>query len=242
MLKIENVEVFGWEGAIRGMRNPKNSWDRSDSKTIATLEDGKVVVRYEIGPNDLKLAKALVAGGSVHCKFRRQIMVTLDITAPMFWWKEFDTYKVGTVRDSCSTMHKITSKPFEVSDFSVETIEGYCPHESEFSYMSGLPLNSRRALEYTIAALNNLRELYLKAKADGAEDEAKIYWRKIIELLPSSYNQKSTVTLNYEVLANIRKWRCGHKLYEWSKTMCGWIDTLPYAKELIIGPVLGEED
>lgn len=235
MIKVENIEIYGWEGAFRGMRNPKNSWDKSDSKTVATVEDGKVYVHYEIGPNDMSLAKRLVAGGPVHCKFRRMIGVTMDITAPLYWWKEADTYKVGTVRDSCSTMHKITAKPFERSDFSFETAEfmGEKYADEIFPYFSGT-FGPYSVIDIIITQLNKLRDLYLKHKERGEETEAKYIWRKIIELLPSSYNQKATLSLNYEVLAHMHKWRKSHPLYEW-RHLCKIIETLPYAKELIIG-------
>lgn len=202
MIKIENVEVFGWNAAMRGMRNPMNSWDKSDSWNLK--------VGYKLGENDKTLAQKLADAGAVHAKYRRMINVTLDITAPLYWWKEFDTYKVGTVRNSCSTMHKICEKKFENDDFSHEHITGIW-----------VPLYRQ-----IISSLNIAREDYLETKDKG-------YWWQIIQLLPSSYNQRATVQLNYEVLANIYKWRKDHKLDEW-RDFCKWIETLPYS-ELITG-------
>ena len=218
MLKIENFEVLGWEHAIRGMRNPMNSWEKSDSNFFDDSE-GHVcnicqghgsMSLIEIGPNDYTLMKNLRNAGTDHRKFMRMITVYLDITAPLYWWKEFDTYKVGTVANSCSTMHKIHAKEFTLEDFSTE-------HLIESS-LSGF--------EATIKYLNTCRECYL-----GTND--KKYWWQMIQLLPSSYNQKRTVMLNYEVLANIYKSRRHHRLDEWH-TLCDWIEELPYS-ELITG-------
>lgn len=224
MLKLENTEVIGWEHAIRGMRNPKNSWDRSDSKiTEHVLEDwphDTVKTFDEIGPNDYKLMMNLADGGPVHAKYRRMIVVYVDITAPFYWWKEFDTYKVGTVANSCSTMHKIGEKRFEMADFSTEHL---------------LPA-SFKCLGFTVKTLNEVRDLWLGYdgfKGTYGEHEKKDYWWQMIQLLPSSYNQKRTVILNYEVLANIYKSRRNHKLDEWH-TFCNWIEELPYS-ELITG-------
>ena len=232
MIKIENVEVMGWEAAVRGMRNPMNSWKRSDSYCICEYgpcdsceheNDGKCAYwgkEYTIGPNDLDLMKKLADAGSVHGKYRRMITVYLDITAPLYWWKEFDTYKVGTVANSCSTMHKIADKEFTLEDFS-------CEHLGEDVIINGSNLNiSMDCLNQTIRVLNTARSWY-------NDTNDKKYWWQMIQLLPSSYNQKRTVMLNYEVLANIYKFRAGHRLDEW-RDFCAWIFTLPYS-ELITG-------
>lgn len=220
MLKIENTEVLGWDAAIRGMRNPLNSWEKSDSQFVRDPDYGCFGVCpcaelvdcdcCHVGPNDLKLMNTLRNAGTDHRKFMRMITVYLDITAPLYWWKEFDTYKVGTVANSCSTMHKITDKPFELDDFS---------HEH-------LGFQSVRVLKDTIKVMNDFREEFIK-------DHEKENWWQLIQLLPSSYNQKRTVMLNYEVLANIYKSRRHHKLDEWH-TLCDRIESLPYS-ELITG-------
>jgi hypothetical protein len=205
MIKIGNAKTYGWEAAIRGMRNPMNSWDKDDS----------IIDEYgldEIGENNLELMKNLVKAGSDHSKFMRMITVTLDITAPLYWWKEFDTYKVSTVRNSCSTMHKIHSKEFTINDFSHEKLVF---DSSDYNFILG----------ETISTLNHLREMYIETKE-------KDFWYAMIQLLPSSYNQKATVQLNYQVLRNMYHSRKNHKLDEWH-TFCEWIETLPYAKELI---------
>lgn len=222
MIKIENVEVYGWEAAIRGMRNPMNSWDKSDStycKSMVCCRQGSGVCEMfgtaeceGLGENDLALMRKLAAAGSVHGKYRRMITVTLDITAPLYWWKEFDTYKVGTVRNSCSTMHKIHSKEFELDDFS---------HEQ-------LNLHSLEWLQRWIEVLNVNREIFIRN--DNKDKEA---WWQMIQLLPSSYNQRATVQLNYEVLAGMYHYRNDHKLDEW-REFCRWIESLPYS-ELITG-------
>ena len=213
MIKLENTEVYGWEAAIRGMRNPMNSWHLSDSYSTH-IEDGETLetAEYEffVGEKDLDLMKRLRKAGTDHRKFMRMLTVYVDITAPLYWWKEFDTYKVGTVANSCSTMHKIHAKEFTLDDFSHE-------HLSEASMY---------ALNVTLAALNANRVIFNVL----GEKEA---WWQMIQLLPSSFNQKRTVMLNYEVLANIRKSRKGHKLDEWH-AFCDWIDSLPYS-ELISG-------
>lgn len=224
MIKIENVEVCGWESAIRGMRNPMNSWDRSDSEFNVSCRvcksehyrnkcdnclysDGNIL----LGNNDLDLMKRLAKAGTDHRKFMRMIVVYVDITAPLYWWKEADTYKVGTVRNSCSTMHKITEREFTLDDFSHEHLL-----ESGFN----------NCLLYVIQCLNTWREKYL-------ETNDKRFWWQIIQLLPSSYNQRATLMLNYEVLANMYHSRKNHKLDEW-REFCKWIETLPYS-ELITG-------
>ena len=224
MIKLEKTEVVGLEPAIRGMRNPKNSWDRSDSRFVEDGEyhdicgnSGPTNIQvtdtenyYEIGLNDLDLMNRLAAGGSVHAKYRRMIIVYVDITAPLYWWKEFDTYKVGTVANSCSTMHKIADKEFTIDDFSV-------------NHLTDLSIEGFMAL---ITYLNTLRDRYNL-------DKNKEDWWQMIQLLPSSYNQKRTVMLNYEVLAGIYPMRKNHKLDEWQE-FCQWIEQLPYS-ELIVG-------
>lgn len=225
MLKIANTEIMGWEAAIRGMRNPKNSWGKSDSgyvcgdKKCSYVPECDLccdVPHYEIGQNDYDLMTRLRNAGTDHRKFMRMITVYLDITAPLYWWKEFDTYKVGTVANSCSTMHKIGEKKFEMSDFSTEHL---------------LPA-SYKCLGFTVKTLNEFRDIW--QNYDESDDlEKKDYWWQMIQLLPTSYNQKRTVMLNYEVLANIYKSRRNHKLNEWLE-MCNWIKTLPYS-ELITG-------
>ena len=232
MLKIENVEVVGWEAAIRGMRNPMNSWDKSDSgycmDTIAChtcmcnrnfCKKNMDSHAYVVGINDLKLMKKLAKAGTDHRKFMRMITVYANITAPLYWWKEFDTYKVGTVANSCSTMHKIHAKEFDISDFS-------CEHLVNDDYDGNNDRRFSDILEYTINALNEARVSYLETKD-------KTYWWQMIQLLPTSYNQKRTVMLNYEVLTNMFAARVNHKLDEWHD-FCDWIETLPYS-ELIIG-------
>ena len=203
MLKLESTSIMNMENAMRGARNPMNSWGRMDSFYD---EDGN----YVLGPNDLGLAKRLRRAGSDHRKYIRQVFVSVDITAPMYWWKEYDTYKVATVANSTSTMHKIHSKPFELDDFS----HGHLTPGSE-AYMQTI-----------VDQLEKIRLKYVETKD-------KAYWYDMIQLLPSSYNQMRTCTLNYETLINIYFSRKNHKLDEWH-TFCDWIKTLPYAKELIL--------
>ena len=206
MIKIENTEVVGWEHAIRGMRNPKNSWDKSDSGYVVN-DIEKPYSEWEgfsVGPNDKELMQKLCKAGTDHRKFMRMIVVYADITAPLYFWKEFDTYKVGTVANSCSTMHKIADKEFTLGDFSTEKMV------------------NRYVLNLVIEELNRLRKHYL-------EDKEKAYWYSMIQLLPSSYNQRRTVMLNYEVLANIYKSRRNHKLDEWVE-FCKIIETLPHSE------------
>lgn len=229
MIKIENVEVMGWEAAIRGMRNPMNSWEKSDSQ-FDRLDDCNhecidcnlqfdECSAQQIGSNDRTLMMKLCKAGTDHRKFMRMITVYMDITAPLYWWKEFDTYKVGTVANSCSTMHKIAAKEFTLEDFSHE-------HLILYEVDDEICRDFKDTLECTIDDLNVARELYLETKD-------KEYWWQIIQLLPSSYNQKRTVMLNYEVLANMYHSRKNHKLDEW-RELCAWIDSLPYS-ELITG-------
>lgn len=218
MLTIENAETFGWEAAIRGMRSPKNSWDKSDSCWSSPNENGTDKPKYIIGENDLKLMHTLAAAGQDHGKFLRMIHVQLDVTAPLYWWKEADTYSVGVVKNSCSTMHKIHAKEFDVNDFSHEHVEELTGDDYNTSY---------DFLLRTVDILNYYRQKFL-------ETNDKTYWWQLIQLLPSSFNQRRTWDLNYAVLRNIYHARKGHRLDEW-KTLCDWIETLPYAKELICG-------
>lgn len=259
MLKIENTEVMGWEAAIRGMRNPKNSWEKSDSLfgsdlAIPYMQNNPVIfidkngIETFVGDNDLDLMTRLRNAGTDHRKFMRMIAVYVDITAPLYWWKEFDTYKVGTVANSCSTMHKITDKEFTMDDFSHEHLIRFngMPNDvimsREYPYVDVTPCQTEDViysplgvLKITIAMLNSCRMKYLTALKTESETglSAKDIWWQLIQLLPSSYNQRRTVMLNYEVLANIYKSRRNHKLDEWH-TFCDWIETLPYS-ELITG-------
>lgn len=250
MIKIENVEVMGWEAAIRGMRNPKNSWEKSDSGychrdlvrdcTTCVHRDTDYSActagHFDVGPKDYDLMSRLRNAGTDHRKFMRMITVYLDITAPLYWWKEFDTYKVGTVANSCSTMHKIADKEFTLKDFSCEHLLSFTSEGDErkipFVDVSPYPENSitfspKGVLEcIVIPMLNRCRDHFLETKD-------KKYWWQMIQLLPTSYNQRRTVMLNYEVLANIYKSRRNHKLDEWH-TFCDWIKTLPYS-QLITG-------
>ena len=205
MIEISNEQTYGWEETIRGMRNPMTSWNKIDSKWDGFGE----AHGYSLGANDLSLMKKLAHAGADHGKFLRMINVTMDITAPLYWWKEFDTYKVGTVANSCSTMHKIHAKEFVLDDFSHEELGG----------------RELDLLAQIIEALNANRENYNVL-------QNKFFWHQMIQLLPSSYNQKRTVQLNYQVLKHIYPSRKNHKLDEW-RTLCGIIENLPYAEELI---------
>lgn len=252
MLKIENTEIVGLEAAIRGMRNPMNSWDKSDSGRCLThspancadcpyvnqgcnASDTDFDTRYIIGPKDLDLMTRLRNAGTDHRKFMRMIVVYLDITAPLYWWKEFDTYKVGTVANSCSTMHKIADKEFDVNDFSHEHIEELGGDEYNMSY--DWLLRTADILNYYRKKYNTASEKLSTDITDAERKhtlaQQKLFWWQMIQLLPSSYNQRRTVMLNYEVLANMYKSRCNHKLDEWH-TFCDWIERLPYS-ELITG-------
>lgn len=256
MLKIENFEVLGWEHAIRGMRNPMNSWDKSDSY-YTHIEDAEThetaPFEFFVGENDHKLMMELVHGGPVHAKYRRMIVVYADITAPLYWWKEFDTYKVGTVANSCSTMHKIHSKEFTIDDFSHEDLLTF--QDSEFAISQHMMVREdywdpKFMLELTVHMLNHWRDIYnnldkkIKAASKAGALTAqelkhlmsmrKRAWKQMIQLLPSSYNQKRTVMMPYEVLANIHPSRRHHKLDEWH-TFCDWIEELPYS-EVITNP------
>ena len=249
MIKLENTQETGWEAAIRGLRNPKNSWDRSDSTffgegyggvhgacdNIATFPSELL----QVGNNDFDLMEKLAKGGPVHAKYRRMIVVYVDITAPTFVWAEMDTYKVGTVRNSCSFMHKGTAKPFEIVDFSYDGLDQEGTYET---FMDAFDQDGYKASDFissldatwanVIAMLNDLRELFLKTK------DYRIF-QMIRRLLPSGYNIKATLMLNYEVLSNMYYWRKNHKLDEW-RELCKWIETLPYS-ELITGKVDVEE-
>lgn len=220
MIKITNAEVFGWDAAIRGMRNPMNSWDKSDSKHWREAIVGHEVEYRVVGMNDRALMKKLVKAGSDHAKFMRMINVTADITAPLYWWKEFDTYKVGTVANSCSTMHTIANREFMLGDFS---------HE----HLTPAAIATIRTV---IERLNFARKEFLKGRK-GSEfglPSAKEYWWDMIQLLPSSYNQMRTVQLNYAVLRNMYHARRNHKLDEW-RDFCSWVESLPYAELITLG-------
>lgn len=234
MIKLENTEIIGWESAIRGMRNPMNSWDKSDSGWFSSEDDMGVDYAqynshsdpselYVVGHNDENLMKRLRNAGTDHRKFMRMIIVYVDITAPLYWWKEFDTYKIGTVANSCSTMHKIADKEFTFDDFSHEKlINSMCMEIQE----QHIRLSPMQTLATMIECLNAYRDLYLQTKD-------KKYWWQLIQLLPSSYNQRRTVMLNYEVLANMYRSRKNHKLDEWH-VLCNWVKALPYS-QLITG-------
>ena len=238
MIKFEKTETMGWEGAIRGMRNPMNSWDKSDTFRCWEKEDcaGCVFATGEghcdnfhgdipiIGPNDLDLARRLAKGGPVHAKYRRQIFVSVDITAPLYWWKEFDTYKVGTTTNSCSTMHKIHAKEFVLDDFSHEHLLTDDVADDVNPYIYGCdPVLPIGILEILVKELNFCRDKYLETKN-------KKYWYQMIQLLPSSYNQKRTVTMTYENLYNAFQSRKDHKLDEWRVGFCEWAKSLPYSE------------
>lgn len=238
MIKIEGTDVYGFEAAIRGMRNPLNSWDKSDSSELdcnlyeceecqfEPLCEERYPRTYEVGENDLALMRKLALSGDDHGKFARFINVTADITAPLYWWKEFDTYKIGTVSNSCSTMHKIMDKPFEVYDFSWEKV---------------LAFDNDSYIEEQLNIFNDLRDAYLRFDEyyeNGVLNKKlkskKDVWYALIQLLPSSYNQRRTVQFNYQVLNRIYNARKYHKLDEWN-VFCDWIEKLPYFKEIYLG-------
>ena len=228
MIKIEKTDIHGWEAAIRGARNSFNSWDKSDSgrdadwygnDSVVVDADSEEYIVLHIGPNDQALMKKLAKAGPSHAKYRRFITVTMDVTGPLYWWKEMDTYKVGTVGNSCSTMHKIADKEFELEDFS-------CEHLISDEPIPTRVYSAKDMMEATVANLNLFRRLYHDTKD-------KKYWWQLIQLLPSSYNQKRTLLVNYEVIANIYHQRKGHKLDEW-RTFCEWIKGLPMS-EIITG-------
>ena len=275
-MKFENTEVFNFEGAFRGMRNPYDSWDKADSSFGAfsyepnddgwdiaeeyygnsdwrNSEDPETIKEAEdeidelqewliqqgirwyknsehgiwayIGPKDMRLAQQLISGGPVHSKFLRQIIVSVDITAPFYWWKEFDTYKVGTVANSCSTMHKLTSYPIDVDNFEIEDFNPDLVFWTNDNGDSPVDYEIRDHIEDHMFFLEKLRQKYLETKD-------KRYWKELVRWLPEGYLQKRTVTLNYEILRNIYKWRAKHRLTEWH-SFCDWIKTLPYAEDLI---------
>lgn len=232
MIKLENFEVMGWEHVIRGMRNPMNSWDKSDSVFMAddgdtydilgnfSLWPGESYADTVVGPNDFDLMMRLAKAGPVDGKFRRMIVVYVDIIAPLYWWKEFDTYKVGTVANSCSTMHKIHAKEFTMDDFSHEHLMKMENQEVPYGSEELFDYDYPDVLRVTIDALNSARTHFLETKE-------KQWWWQMIQLLPSSYNQRRTIMLNYEVLSNIYMHRRNHKLDEW-REFCCWIEGLPY--------------
>ena len=275
-MKFENTEVFNFEGAFRGMRNPYDSWDKADSSFGAfsyepnddgwdiaeeyygnsdwrNSEDPETIKEAEdeidelqewliqqgirwyknsehgiwayIGPKDMRLAQQLISGGPVHSKFLRQIIVSVDITAPFYWWKEFDTYKVGTVANSCSTMHKLTSYPIDVDNFEIEDFNPDLVFWTNDNGDSPVDYEIKDHIEDHMFFLEKLRQKYLETKD-------KRYWKELVRWLPEGYLQKRTVTLNYEILRNIYKWRAKHRLTEWH-SFCDWIKTLPYAEDLI---------
>ena len=218
-MKFENTEVWGFEHAFRGMRNPKESWNKSDSEweTHINYNKDEVYTKFVIGKNDLKLAQTLIRAGSEHRKFMRQIFVSVDITAPLYWWKEFDTYKVATVSNSTSTMHKLASTPITMDFFEID----------DFDYFVGQNENDIGHIwEGLIYDLEYLRKKYNETKD-------KRYWKELIRLLPESWLQKRTITMNYENILNMYHQRKHHKLTEWSESFCNWVKTLPYAEELV---------
>ena len=231
MIKVENIDVWGFEHAIRGMRNPMNSWDKSDSDYKVTHIDQfslEETEEFVVGENDLDLMRRLYNAGTEHRKYLRQIFVSMDITAPLYWWKEFDTYKIGTVSNSCSTMHKIAAKEFELDDFSHEYL---FPQNSIYMtpdfYNMGDPIFSPYStLTILIDCLNACRQKYLETKD-------KQWWWQLIQLLPSSYNQKRTITMNYENVVTIIKQRTNHKLDEWNKLVEVFKTCLPYIRDIM---------
>lgn len=242
MLTIEYTQTFGWEAALRGMRNPKNSWDRLDS-TVDYARTGEVFPT--IGPNDMLLAKTLIKSGSVHRKFLRMINVQCDIIAPLYWWKEFDTYKVGTVANSCSTMHKVMSKKFVFEDFAYEDILDVIDmmntdFRDNSKTESLTPYTVNDSWVKTLHALNSLRLEYLHEKDPVLK---KRYWKCLIQMLPTNFLQRRTVQLNYEVLRSMMQPDCRlhHKLTEWSVNFVDWVRTLPYAEEFIFQEEVTDE-
>ena len=223
MMVLEKSEVFNFEGAFRGMRNPMNSWDKSDSKRVYESWHDVSGGEYVIGENDLSLAQRLIKGGSEHRKFLRQIMVSVDITAPLYWYKEFDTYKVGTTANSTSTMHKLTSQPITIDCFEIDDLSEHLIWTCE----NDLPWGIQSTVKTFIQALEDLRRMYLETKD-------KRYWKELVRWLPESWLQTRTVTMNYENIRNMYFQRKNHKLTEWSKSFIEWVESLPYAKELIM--------
>ena len=223
MLKVTETQIFGWEAAIRGMRNPMNSWDKSDTDfSLSGMQSVNGILVPTVGDNDLALMRKLVKAGSDHSKFMRMITVTCDVEAPFYWWKEYDTYKVGTVANSCSTMHKLHERDLTIDDFSHEHLfDGIIQVEDPDNPMEFYE-NSTTCLEYVISVINYHRKKYIETKD-------KRYWQQMIQLLPTSFNQKRTLHLNYAVLRNIYHARKNHKLTEWH-TLCDWIYSLPYSE------------
>ena len=223
-MKFENTEVWGFEHSLRGMRNPKNSWNRSDSYQSDFTNDGKN--GFVIGENDMKLAQTLIKAGNEHRKFMRQIFVSVDITAPLYWWKEFDTYKVGTVANSTSTMHKLATTPITLDCFEIDDYDRNLSLADNPKDDDGLD-NISTFEEDIIYVLENIRQKYLETKD-------KRYWKELVRWLPESWLQKRTITMNYENVRNMYFQRRNHKLTEWSETFIKWVESLPYAKELIM--------
>lgn len=215
-MKFENTEVWGFEHAVRGMRNPLNSWDKGDSGYI----DRRFNDQFHIGKNDLDLAQRLIKAGSEHRKFLRQIFVSVDITASLYWWKEFDTYKVGTVSNSTSTMHKLASTPITIYCFEMDDFADSNEESNHYNL-------------YTKNMWSNLIDHLEALRKEFNETKDKRYWKELIRLLPESWLQKRTITMNYENILNMYRQRKNHKLSEWSKSFCDWVKTLPYAEELI---------
>lgn len=226
MIQIQTLEVNGTLPALRGMRNPKNSWAKQDSYYDAGLDD---LAEVYIGPNDHDLAMRLASGGPVHAKYRRMITVHADITAPLYWWKEFDTYRYGVEKDSCSTMHMIHSKEFTREDFSVEHLISHSWSEAD-NFNKTVPMD---VVDMTVKMLNECRMHYMFAKEQGDSARMKMFWWQMIQLLPSTYNQKRTVMMSYEALANMCYWRKNHKLDEW-RQFVEWAKGLPNS-ELFLG-------
>ena len=223
-MKFENTEVWGFEHSLRGMRNPKNSWNRSDSYQSDFTNDGKN--GFVIGENDMKLAQTLIKAGSEHRKFMRQIFVSVDITAPLYWWKEFDTYKVGTVANSTSTMHKLATTPITLDCFEIDDYDRNLSLADNPKDDDGLD-NISTFEEDIIYVLENIRQKYLETKD-------KRYWKELVRWLPESWLQKRTITMNYENVRNMYFQRRNHKLTEWSESFIKWVESLPYAEELIM--------
>ena len=223
-MKFENTEVWGFEHSLRGMRNPKNSWNRSDSYQSDFTNDGKN--GFVIGENDMKLAQTLIKAGNEHRKFMRQIFVSVDITAPLYWWKEFDTYKVGTVANSTSTMHKLATTPITLDCFEIDDYDRNLSLADNPNDDDGLD-NISTFEEDIIYVLENIRQKYLETKD-------KRYWKELVRWLPESWLQKRTITMNYENVRNMYFQRRNHKLTEWSESFIKWVESLPYAEELIM--------
>lgn len=245
MIKVEKIETWGFEHAFRGIRNPYESWQKSDSivHTHVFIDDEMLYDPFKsdnvsatkliLGPNDLKLARNLFKAGTEHRKYLRQIFVSMDITAPLYWWKEFDTYKVGTVANSCSTMHKIAAKEFTLEDFSVEHLGYYNPESPDDAQLySGTADDPEGGLYYPIDLMTDIINMLNHNRKKYLETKDKLYWWQMIQLLPSSYNQRRTVTMNYENVASIIKQRNGHKLDEWAGLIFV-LSQLPYVQEIM---------